>query len=155
MASLAPGREHPAVLSAAVGGDWSRPRIVMVGRQGLQRRAFLSLSGRRCQDMLTDPHRPSPSPHRPHPTRSPAPSCSRSSSPPMLTWARLLSVPRRRVNPNRTGDPQSRLFSNYWARYTRMKLRRLCLSAHRILRIQREDLLAGTRVNCLYGLQLN
>ena len=23
----------------------------------------------------------------------------------MLTWARLLSVPRRRVNPSRTGDP--------------------------------------------------
>jgi hypothetical protein len=59
VASLSPGREHPAVLSAAVGGDWSRQRVVMVGRRGLQRRAFLSLSGRRCQDMLTDPHRPS------------------------------------------------------------------------------------------------
>ena len=29
--------------------------VVMVGRRGFQRRAFLSLSGRRCQDMLTDP----------------------------------------------------------------------------------------------------
>jgi NAD(P)-dependent dehydrogenase (short-subunit alcohol dehydrogenase family) len=32
------------------------------------------------------------------PTRSPAPWCSRSSSPPLLMWARLLCVPRRRVN---------------------------------------------------------
>ena len=63
MASLSPGHEHPAVLSAAVGGDWSRQRVVMVGRLG-----FLSLSGRRCQDMLTDPHPPSP-----HPTASSSP----------------------------------------------------------------------------------
>ena len=55
MASLSAGREHPAVLSAAVGEDWSRQRVVMVGRRGLHRRAF---SGCRCQDMLTDPHSP-------------------------------------------------------------------------------------------------
>jgi hypothetical protein len=45
--SLSAGREHPAVLSAAVGRDRSRQRIVMVGRRRLQRRAFLSLSGDR------------------------------------------------------------------------------------------------------------
>ena len=42
------------------GEDWSRQRVVMVGRRGFQRRAFLSLSGHRCKDMLTDPHRVPP-----------------------------------------------------------------------------------------------
>src|SRR5213592_4428565 len=57
--------------------------VVMVGRRGFQRRAFLSLSGRRCQDMLTDPiaHRPRPpspsqdmltDPHRPPRTNTTA-----------------------------------------------------------------------------------
>ena len=50
-----PSLVRACVLSAAVGEDWSRQRVVMVGRRGFQRREFLSLSGRRCQDMLTDP----------------------------------------------------------------------------------------------------
>ena len=44
MASLSPGREYPAVLSAAVGGDWSHQRIVIVGSQGLQQDGHSSAS---------------------------------------------------------------------------------------------------------------